>query len=735
MGCVASRLGEEEEVVSICRERKRLMKLVVERRYALAEAHCRYCQALFAISAAINLFVARHSTPSSPFLINFPPPNCPPSPPPENVMTNPLFLQQRPSVSTQETIVCESSDSSTSSEYDDDVEELETVEKNEQPCGYFYVGMPPPMPSPHRDFGWDFFNPFSSVRPEIVGEFRRNSDDDFRVVREEEGIPDLEEEGGGEEEKKAVVDNVEGNENEEHLGSGVEVDRAIDGADVGQAEKGLTVIDTPVRERELLDALKDIEDHFIRVYDTGRVVSRMLEANKFHIQSGFEEVKENSTKFMQAVTWNWPYTSRSPSCKSLVASSSKNSSTWSEYKNDLFDDYGGMVSGSHSLTLGRLYAWEKKLYEEVKAGDSIRRLYERKCSQLRNKDVRGDNMLSVDKTRATVKDLYSRILVAIRRAESIAGKIQKLTVEELHPQIIELLQGLTQTWKIMLESHETQNQIMFEVKMYDRGTYGKFCSDSHRLATLQLEAEIQNWRERFVDYIVAQKSYVKALHGWLSKFIVPEVEFCSRGRSLAPPCRSHGPPLYAICHDWLIYMDNLPDKAVASAMKSFVKDVRALWIQQGDEQDQKRKVDKLAKELDKKTLAYQKAESRVLDTKFLEYKPELDAQHQDDTQHQVDSLAEKKYLLDNFRKKLEVEKEKHQNCMQETQGITLNGFQTGFGLVFESLVQFSKGSHKMYTDLVSSKQNLEKVGNSSCVEDSKVVEGGRIDQQQMAKGP
>lgn len=33
---------------------------------------------------------------------------------------------------------------------------------------------------------------------------------------------------------------------------------------------------------------------------------------------------------------------------------------------DLFDDYGGMESGSHSLTLERLYAWEKKLYEEVK---------------------------------------------------------------------------------------------------------------------------------------------------------------------------------------------------------------------------------------------------------------------------------------------------------------------------------------------------------------------------------
>jgi hypothetical protein len=44
----------------------------------------------------------------------------------------------------------------------------------------------------------------------------------------------------------------------------------------------------------------------------------------------------------------------------------KDASNWVEYKNDLFDDYGGMDSGSHLLTLGRLYAWEKKLFEEVK---------------------------------------------------------------------------------------------------------------------------------------------------------------------------------------------------------------------------------------------------------------------------------------------------------------------------------------------------------------------------------
>ena len=75
------------------------------------------------------------------------------------------------------------------------------------------------------------------------------------------------------------------------------------------------------------------------------------------------------------------------------------------------------------------------------AGDSTRKIYEKKCSRLRNQDVRGDDELTMDKTRAAVKDLYARILVAIRSAESISKRIEKLRDEELQPQIVELLKG------------------------------------------------------------------------------------------------------------------------------------------------------------------------------------------------------------------------------------------------------------------------------------------------------
>ena len=133
------------------------------------------------------------------------------------------------------------------------------------------------MPTPQTDFdGWDFFNPFYGVRPESIcpgyGSF---GGEDLKAVREEEGLPELEKEE--EREVQKSISNVM----EDNNGNNVKV----------MDEKGLNVIDKPVRGKELLDALKDIEDHFIRAYDSGKEVSRMLEANKMHMQSGLDEIK------------------------------------------------------------------------------------------------------------------------------------------------------------------------------------------------------------------------------------------------------------------------------------------------------------------------------------------------------------------------------------------------------------------------------------------------------------
>ncbi|XP_017981574.1 PREDICTED: uncharacterized protein LOC18610709 [Theobroma cacao] len=738
MGCATSKKEEEDSVVSLCKERKRLLKLAVERRYALADAQSKYNQSLYAVAAAIRLFVARHSSPSSPFLITFPTASTYEAG--ETPVTNPMFLKQRPTEPTHETIRCQSSQSTVfvkRGSQDQGKEEVPRTQEDEEGClessedergskeeedevvcEHFYgEEAPPAMPSPEKAFAWDFFNPFDGMRTEVVSSFTDSSDEELRVVREKEGIPDLEEDGERvvSERKDENVKIADGGDEESQ---NTDVRNGDDhDAKVSQGDKNsFRMINTPTNERELLEALKDIADHFLRAYDSGLDVCRMLEANRVQLQSGLEELKESSNKLIRSISWSRSPLSRSSSCKSLLSSSSRNSSTWAELKTDLFDDYGGMESGSHSLTLGRLYAWEKKLYEEVKAADQTRKTYEQKCSQMRKRNAKQNRLYAGDKTRAEVKDLHSRILVAIRSAETISERIEKLRDEELQPQLIELLHGLMGNWKIMLESHENQNRIMFEVASFNCPAYGKLRSDSHRLATLQLEAELHNWRSCFLAYLSAQKAYIEALSGWLSKFIAPEVEFCSKNRSSGPAVGVNGPPLLATCHKWLASLDKLPNEAVICALKSFGKDIRALWVQQGEEQKQKRKVDGLAKELERKVLAFQRTESRILGSKLSEQELEIDVRNR------IEYLAERKNLLDMFRKRIDAEKVKHHASMEETQQITVKGFQTGFYSVFGSLAEFSKASVKMYADLVTYCETAEAAKDEKESEPSYVKE-------------
>lgn len=51
----------------------------------------------------------------------------------------------------------------------------------------------------------------------------------------------------------------------------------------------------------------------------------------------------------------------------------------------------------------------------------------------------------IDKTRAVVKDLHSRIRVAIYSVDSISKRIEKMRDEELYPQLLELTEGYAES--------------------------------------------------------------------------------------------------------------------------------------------------------------------------------------------------------------------------------------------------------------------------------------------------
>ncbi|KAK9067423.1 hypothetical protein SSX86_014752 [Deinandra increscens subsp. villosa] len=625
MGCAVSSFtksagadDDDDLIVSVCRDRKRQIKSAVDRRYALAGAHSRYNHSLYAVALALRLFVSRHSSSSSSsqFLITYPAPAPASSPYPT---VHPHHTQSKPpAVKVNE----EDNDDDTVCEHfhDDDDDVVD-------PTPPVVMTSADDHENQNGDFGgWDFFNyPFDKFLP-----------------------------NNGEEKSKAEE------------GGDVTVS-------VGECDKVTAgdVMDSPSPaddgRGELLEALKHVEDYFLKAYDCGVEFSKLLEINNVGPLDHLDSKAESTEKFIPAITWHKSAITRSPSCRSLLSSSSRGSSTWTgiNMNHELFDETGGMESGSHLSTLGRLYAWEKKLYDEVKSGNDLKKIYDRKSSQLSSE--KGGKKRGIEDQ---VNDLYSRILVNIKICDSISKRIEKVRDEELQPQLIELLRGLTKTWTVMMESHKTQSRIMFEVKTFP-------CADlandkSRHLATLQLEAEIQNWRACFSGYISSMEAYIEALSNWAYRTIASE------------PKLETPPLVFTICRDWSTVTKNLPDQAVTFAMKRFAKDLRTLWAHQEIEHQQKRKVDRLVAESGKRVVGFEKEERNVIGYKSWNAK------------NKVDVLAEKKAQLDDYRTMVETEKAKHKDCVEETRRIVLVGFQTGFSSVFDSLTEFSEVCVRKY---------------------------------------
>ncbi|KAM0857256.1 hypothetical protein ACQ4PT_048600 [Festuca glaucescens] len=349
--------------------------------------------------------------------------------------------------------------------------------------------------------------------------------------------------------------------------------------------------------KDLYTSMKEVEILFIKASDCGKEVPRMLEADKVNFRpllpeekayglkaSGFfatlfaccrEEVPvpqpppEAEVKYL---TWHRSVSSHSSSSRNPLGPASK--VDVDGLTGNIFSGVY-MNSGSHASTLDRLYAWERKLYDEVKASGTICRQYDEKCRHLRHQESRGENQLSIDKTRATVKDLYSRILVAIQRIDMVSKNIEDLRDKELQPQLEELVGSLTRMWTTMLECHRHQHDI---IKLVSNSGNMKILvrTESQFQATLLLQVELNTLCLNFQRWIGSHKSYLNSLHSWLLKCVKSlrkkkksrkkkDTDFQITDYAVAP--------IFTICDQWIKLLENLPTDDLEKAIKGLVADI------------------------------------------------------------------------------------------------------------------------------------------------------------------
>lgn len=449
------------------------------------------------------------------------------------------------------------------------------------------------------------------------------------------------------------------------------------GSSVSWGNKGKSDRDTVsdmslvVRHKDLAEIVAAVKEYFDKAAASGEQVSEMLEAGRAQLDRSFTKLKKtvyHSSGVLSNLSSSW--TSKPP----LAV----------KYKLDpcSLEESGGPKS--LCSTLERLLAWEKKLYQEVKAREGVKIEHEKKLSTLQSQECRGDEDAKLDKTKTSIKRLQSLILVTSQGVSTTSSAILGLRDSELVPQLVELCHGFMYMWKSMNQFHQVQNDIVQQVRgLINRSTKGESTSDLHRQATRDLESAVSAWHTSFCRLIKFQRDFVRSLHGWYKLTLLPVNSEQANGNK--EPCEA-----FAFCDEWKVSLDRVPDTVASEAIKSFINVVHSISLKQAEELKVKKRTEAASKELEKKASSLRNIEKKYYNSYSMVGIGLPDTGP--DNGHMLDArdpLAEKKIELAACQRRVEDEMLKHTRAVEVTRAMTLNNIQTGLPGVFQAMTSFS----------------------------------------------
>ncbi|EOA26608.1 hypothetical protein CARUB_v10022668mg [Capsella rubella] len=441
-----------------------------------------------------------------------------------------------------------------------------------------------------------------------------------------------------------------------------------------------------VRHRDLKEIVDAIKENFDKAASAGDQVSQMLHLGRAQLDRSFSQLKKtviHSSSVLSNLSSTW--TSKPP----LEV----------KYRLDTtaLDQPGGPKSLSSSLD--RLLAWEKKLYEEVKAREGLKIEHEKKLSKLQSQEYKGENEIKLDKTKASITRLQSLIIVTSEAVSTTSTAIIRLRDTDLVPQLVELCHGFMYMWKSMHQFHEIQNTIVQQVQgLINRSGKGESTSELHRQATRDLETAVSLWHTSFCRLIKFQRDFIHSVQAWFKL-------------TLLPVCQDDNPrhkepvDAYAFCDEWKLTLDRVPDTVASEAIKSFINVVHVISAKQSEELKIKKRTETASKDLEKKASSL-----RNIERKYYQSYSTVGFGLPDsgpDNGHVLDArdpLTEKKLELGACQRRVEEEILKHSKAIEVTRAMTLNNLQTGLPGVFQALTSFSA----LFTE------SLQTIRNSRC---------------------
>ncbi|MCL7035764.1 hypothetical protein MKW94_029899 [Papaver nudicaule] len=732
MGCTQSKI-ENEEAVSRCKDRKQFMREAVTKRNAFAAAHSSYSVALKNTGAALSDYshgevnhqdlLINHNlnnlTSSDPLPPPPPPPqqqqpgydaNLPPPPPPlpnfspvlKRATTMPEFNVPKGGPKHSDTI----------QEEDEDEEgEGHDLKHHRRSRGGRSVsnggkrdvggGPIPPPPPESKGMTWDYF--FSMDMPPNL-----NENDEIRPDNDDES-----DNGGGYRSHvhKSTTNGFSRPENHvyENGGGSHVVDSEVEPQTPEKVvepevqKPKMVHSNTAPNERttqqvkggktvSLLQVLAALDDHFLKASESAQGVSRMLEATRLHYHSNFADNRANinhSERVMRVITWNRSF-------RGIPGG---------DDGKDVFDSED--KDETHATVLDKLLAWEKKLYDEVKAGELMKLEYQRKVALLNKQKKRGASSEALEKTKAAVSHLHTRYIVDMQSMDSTVSEINRLRDKQLYPKLTELVDGMATMWVTMQRHHVNQLKISESLRYVDISQTPNETSEQHHERTIQLWGVVQEWHGSFVKLVSHQKEYIQALNSWLKLNLIP-IESSLKEKNISSPPRVTQPAIQPLLQAWHEHLEKLPNELAKNAIFSFAGVIDTIKINQEQEMKLKEKCEETRRELSRKSRAFEDWHHKY--TQRRTPPDEMDPDRSEDPNHK-DPVAERQFIVESLKKRFDEEVEEHQIHCRQVREKSVMSLKNHLPELFRAMGDFSLACSEMYRRLQSISNSQKSSGN------------------------
>lgn len=95
--------------------------------------------------------------------------------------------------------------------------------------------------------------------------------------------------------------------------------------------------------------------------------------------------------------------------------------------------------------------------------------------------------------------------------------------------------------------------------------------------------ELGNWRSCLAAWITAQRSYARALAGWTSRCVRPQINADDQTSQSPLVVTARAPPVHGLCVRWAWLLDSVSEAAAVEGIDFFANGIGSVGMQQREE--------------------------------------------------------------------------------------------------------------------------------------------------------